>query len=167
MIGSVTMTDQEKFLAFGAELVDAIERAIPDWVRRAVHSRLDAHRPAARAAVDGVDPGLLDRRIAEAGSAAAADVAARLSDVLQRDVDDQWTNPLSVVRDAIRYPTEILSALNVPEVERDRHATRILPEDVYDLAPANFAALGPEVHECGIRWGAAKAHLHLQRRKNP
>jgi len=160
------MTDQETFLAFGAELADAIERAIPEWVRRAVHSRLDGHRPAGREGADDVDPVLLDLRISEAGSAAAADVASRLSDLLQRDVDDQWTNPLSVVRDAVRYPNAILSNLNVPEVERDRQAVNILPNDVYDLAPANFAALGPEVHECGIRWGAAKAHVHLQRHKN-
>ncbi len=63
------------------------------------------------------------------------------------------------------YPTRILAARGIAPVERDRHARRIHPDDVYDLTPASFADFGPEVHELGITWGAAKAHLHLQQRR--
>ena len=57
------------------------------------------------------------------------------------------------------------AAAGVPEASRDREAVRFQPEDVYDLAPASFADLAPELHELGISWGAAKAHVHLRRRR--
>ncbi len=48
---------------------------------------------------------------------------------------------------------------------RDAQSARFQPDDVYDLAPASFADLAPELHDLGISWGAAKAHVHLQRRR--
>jgi hypothetical protein len=49
-------------------------------------------------------------------------------------------------------------------VERDDAEARLHPDDVYGLVPAAFADLGPEVHDAGLVWGAAKAHVHLRRR---
>jgi hypothetical protein len=36
---------------------------------------------------------------------------------------------------------------------------------VYDLTPASFADVDPALHEPGLVWGAAKAHVHLARRR--
>ena len=36
---------------------------------------------------------------------------------------------------------------------------------LYDLSPASFADLAPALKEPGLVWGAAKAHVHLSRRR--
>jgi hypothetical protein len=61
----------------------------------------------------------------------------------------------------------VLRAAGVPPVVRDEHQERLFPEDVYDLAPANFADVDPALAEVGLAWGAAKAFEHLQRHKVP
>jgi hypothetical protein len=55
----------------------------------------------------------------------------------------------------------------VPAIERDRQAEAQFPDDDYDLTPASFADLDPALHEPGLRWGAAKAHVHLRRHRPP
>ena len=70
-----------------------------------------------------------------------------------------------MIRKAVSFPTKVLRDNNVPEVNRDEFAIRNFPEDVYDLSPASFGDLNEELHVLGIAWGAAKAHTHLQRRK--
>jgi hypothetical protein len=50
-------------------------------------------------------------------------------------------------------------------VARDEFSLRNFPDDVYDLTPASFADVDPELHEPGLLWGAAKAHVHLARRR--
>jgi hypothetical protein len=85
--------------------------------------------------------------------------------VLEADIDDQRTNPLAVLRRAVRYPTDVLRAAGVPEVVRDAFAEAHEPDDVYDLSPASFADIDPALHEPGLVWGAAKAHVHLHRRR--
>ena len=102
-----------------------------------------------------------------AAQAARAEVDASLRALLVSDVDDQRTNPLSILRQAARYPSGVLAAAGVPPVVRDAQAERLFPEDLYDLGPAAFAALGATVHEAGLVWGAAKAHVVLARRRSP
>ncbi|MCU1372626.1 MAG: hypothetical protein JWO77_3820, partial [Ilumatobacteraceae bacterium] len=97
---------------------------------------------------------------------AAADVGARARELLALDVDAQPTGPLAVVRTAVRYPTEVLAAAGVSHVVRDEFAERAFPGDVYDLAPAAFADLDPALHDAGLVWGAAKAHVVLRRRRS-
>ena len=53
----------------------------------------------------------------------------------------------------------------VPAVVRDEFAERAFPGDVYDLAIASFADLDTALHEPGLVWGAAKAHVVLARRR--
>ncbi|MEM9563145.1 MAG: hypothetical protein AAGA93_11030 [Actinomycetota bacterium] len=150
-----TERSEDDLLASYAEaLADGVERALPGWVSAAVARRLPAEQ--------------LDRWhpvVAEAGRAAAADVGERVRELVRLDIDEQWTNPLSLIRSAIRYPNEILAGAGVRPVDRDAQAARFLPDDVYDLAPASFADLSPELHDIGIGWGAAKAHVHLRRRR--
>ncbi len=147
-------SNEALFARFGSELADSVQAALPNWVAASVALRIGtAEAENHRAVID------------EAGSHAAAEIGDRLRELLVLDVDDQWTNPLSIVRSAVEFPTAVLQKLGVAEVSRDRFAASQNPGDVYDLAPAAFADFGPEVHERGITWGAAKAHLHLQRRR--
>jgi hypothetical protein len=50
-------------------------------------------------------------------------------------------------------------------VARDEFSERNFPDDTYDLTPASFADVDPSLHEPGLEWGAAKAHVHLARRR--
>ena len=85
--------------------------------------------------------------------------------LLALDIDEQRTGPLALIRQAVPYPTEVLRAAGVPPVDRDEFAARQFPDDVYDLAPTSFGELDPDLQEVGLVWGAAKAHVHLSRRR--
>ena len=85
--------------------------------------------------------------------------------LLALDIDEQRTTPLSLLRGAVRYPTEVLRAAGVPRVVRDEAQERLFPDDDYDLAPASFADVSPDLADVGLAWGAAKAFTHLQRRR--
>ena len=138
-------------------LLEAVSSALPVWVERVVAERYVqwSHRSAPPAVLE-------DAR--RAGQDARAAVEPPLRDLLATDVDAQRTNPLSIIRTAVRFPTAVLAGAGVPPVERDQHAVRLFPDDHYDLSPAAFADLGDTVHEPGVVWGAAKAHLVLRRR---
>lgn len=148
----------EALARYGEALTGAVEAALGPWMAAAIEARLPA----------GTDPGAraeADRQLAEATPRAVADVGGRLRQLLALDLDDQWTNPLSIIRQAIAYPTSVLAAAGAPPVERDGTDAALHPDDVYGLVPLAFADLGPEVHERGLEWGAAKAHVHLTRRR--
>ena len=140
--------------AAGARLCDAVDAAVGPWIERSVLDRL-TEPPGDRVQVDMY--AAIDR--------ARAEVMPRLRDLLSRDLDEQWTNPLAVIRTLVPYPTAVLAAAGATPADRDDDARRLQPDDIYDLSPATFADLGPDVHEPGLVWGATKAHLHLQRRK--
>lgn len=151
-------TDDLAVLArLAKDLVDGVVRALGPWVERRVRERADQWRPGS--AVDSVDAA------AAAGRAAASDVGARVRALLESDVDQQSTGPLALLREAVAYPTAVLTQAGVPPVVRDEFAERVFPADVYDLAPASFADLDPALHEPGLVWGAAKAHVVLARRR--
>ncbi len=149
----------EQLLAGYAEaLITAADAAIGPWVERSV----------ARRWVDytGAEPApALRAASAEAGREAAIVVVARLRELLQADVDAQRTGPLAVLRRAVAYPTAVLRAAGVPPLVRDDFAERNFPDDDYDLSPASFADIDESLHEPGLVWGAAKAHVVLTRRR--
>ncbi|MCP5030877.1 MAG: hypothetical protein GY939_03680 [Actinomycetia bacterium] len=136
-------------------LVDAIEVALGPWVRRCVVARHE-----------GPIPARLEAAIEEAVGQAVDDIGPKLRQLLALDIDQQWTNPMAVIRRAVLYPTSLLIEAGVAPAERDETAVRQHPHDVYDLVPASFADLDLTVHESGLLWGAAKAHIHLRRRKH-
>lgn len=143
---------------YGEALTVAVEAALGPWMAAAVDARLPAGLgPALRADVD--------RALAEATDRAVADVGGKLRRLLALDLDDQWTNPLSIIRQAVAYPTAVLAAAGAPPAARDDTDAALHPDDVYGLVPLAFGDLGPEVHERGMEWGAAKAHVHLTRRR--
>lgn len=150
--------DDAAVLARYAEaLADAIERAIPGWVDRVVRGALDAQGIA-------VDDDLR-AAIAAAGERARAEGAPRVRRLLATDVDEQAGTPLAVLRALVVHPTGVLRAAGARPVARDEFQARNFPDDVYDLTPAAFADVDPALHEPGLTWGAAKAHVHLARRR--
>ena len=93
------------------------------------------------------------------------EISPQIHGLLAMDIDDQRTGPLAILRTAVRFPTAVLVAADVPPRARDEFAERQFPDDLYDLNLATFADLSPDLHEAGLIWGAAKAHVHLSRRR--
>ncbi len=150
--------DDERMLAdHASRLADGIDTALGPWVEAVIRDRTEQWQP-------GSWPALADAA-AQAGRQAASEVGARVRGLLELDVDAQRTGPLAVLREAVRYPTGVLRDAGVPEVVRDEFAEQIFPDDAYDLAIASFADLDPALHEPGLVWGAAKAHVVLARRR--
>jgi len=153
-----TLADDEAALArYAAALAEGIVAALPGWVARAVESRAVAY-------TGRIEPAVRDEAD-RAGAAAAAEVGGQIRDLLGLPVDQQWTNPLALVRAATAYPTAVLRAAGIPGVVRDAAAEAQFPDDDYDLCPTSFAELDPSLHDVGIAWGAAKAHVFLRKRR--
>ena len=145
------MDDEARLRGYAMRLADAVDDALPRWVERCV----------ARFTTD--DTVLVAGRAA--AETARAVVGAAVRALLLLDIDAQADTPLGLLRTAVRYPTEVLRTAGVPPVHRDPFAVRAFPDDVYDLTPASFADVDPLLHEPGLEWGAAKAHVHLTRRR--
>jgi hypothetical protein len=91
-------------------------------------------------------------------------VGPRVRSLLAADIDEQVTTPLAILRSvAVRYPTAVLREAGVPPVHRDEFVEEVFPEDAYDLAPAAFTDLDPDLGDVAIAWGAAKAFEHKRR----
>lgn len=139
-------------------LADAIEAALPGWVRRSVAARM-----AAPPEIDGPSTAWVTAAAAEAGERARLEVGPRIRALLDADIDDQRTTPLALLRSAVSYPTAVLVAAGRPAVPRDQAQQRLFPDDIYDLNPATFADVDPALADLGLAWGAAKAWTHRQR----
>jgi hypothetical protein len=146
---------EEEEKEHGRALADAIEATLPAWVERSVQRRLEdaGRRPSPE----------VREAAAAAGRQAVAEVAVAVRALLEADIDEQATTPLALLRAAVRFPTSVLEEAGVPHVARDEVQERLLPDDVYDLAPASFADVDPMLAEPGLVWGAAKAYAHIQR----
>ncbi|HLM16397.1 MAG TPA: hypothetical protein VK549_01165 [Acidimicrobiia bacterium] len=156
--------DEERGLALLHEASDAIvlgvERELPGWVERSVRRILDAwgRTPAdarARAERDAVD----------AGRAATDRIVNELRALFARDVEEQRSTPLEIVRHAYREPTAVLAAVGVAPVERDDFAERAWPDDTYGLVVHGLGDLGDEdLAPLQMAWGLAKAKVVRARR---
>jgi hypothetical protein len=140
-----------------AALADAIDAAVTPWLIGAVR------RVAASQRLPGGDRFVLAAETA--ARQAKAEVMPRIRDLLTTDIDAQTTTPLAVLREGTGPATAVLAAFGARPVERDEFAVRAFPDDVYALAPAAFEDIAPELRDPGIEWGAAKAFVHLRRRR--
>lgn len=152
-----TANDAAAYRGHAETLADLIEASLAPWTVRCVERRCaDAGVPFDQDA----------RELArKAGEACRSAVAPQVRALLLTDPDEQAGSPLAILRAATRYATEVLGQLGVPPVDRDEFAERSFPADRYDLAPATFGDVDPALHEPGLVWGAAKAHIHLSRRR--
>ena len=140
------------------ELLEGVDAALAPWVERCVVRLVEVWTGAPPPAAVRVDA-------AEAGAAARDEVMPQLLRLLARDVDDQRDTPLAIVRRAVVYPAAVLRRAGVPPVERDAFAEQQFPHDDYDLTPASFADLDPDLADVGLRWAAAKAWEHKRRHR--
>jgi len=141
-----------------AALAQAIEDVLAGWVERSVATAVARSGAKAGAAV------LAEAE--EAGRRATAEVGAAVRELLAADIDEQRSTPLTLLREAVRYPTEVLRRAGVAPVPgRDDVKVRLFPDDVYDLSPASFGDVDPRLTEPGLVWGATKAFEHLRRRR--
>ncbi len=137
-------------------LADGAIAALPGWVARCVDWACE------RAGVTAQELGELARA---AGVQCVAEIGPPLRDLLATDVDEQQTTPLTVLRSAVRFPTQVLADGGVPAPDRDDFDASRFPNDPYGLTPASFADIDPDLGPIGIAWGAAKAFEVLQRRR--
>lgn len=149
--------DLARFTAIAEALADGVEAALGPWVQRCVATIAEAWRPGLAAEVRD--------DAAHAAAEATAVIAPEVRAALLVDGAGPAASPLAIVRTAVRYPTAVLTDAGVPGVVRDEFEERTFPEDRYGLSPASFGDLDPALAELGLRWGAAKAHLALQRRR--
>ena len=149
--------DAARLVQYSADLVAGIEAALPRWV--------DAQVVRIMLAWSGEVPAAVRDEAGRAGRAARDELGPQVRALLALDIDEQRSNPMTIVRRAAAYPTAVLRSVGVPPVERDSSAEAQFPDDDYDLVPTRFADLDPSLHEAGLLWGAAKAHIHLQRRR--
>jgi hypothetical protein len=148
--------DERQLASYAEALVDAIDRQLAAWVERMVAARLGP--------LDQLEETTRQAAI-EAGADARKELVPMLRALLVQDIDEQRETPLTILRRATSFPTGVLAEAGAPPVRRDQEAERLFPEDVYDLTPTSFADFGPDVGDAGIAWGAAKAHVHLTRRR--
>lgn len=133
-----------------ADLLVGLDAALVGWVERSIAERL----PAAPA------------ELATGAAERTRDAALpELRALLLTDVDVQAAGPLGVLRNAVGEATMVLADAQVPRPRRDEFAVRNFPDDPYELGPATFDDVDPALHDLGLRWGAAKAHLVLTRRR--
>jgi hypothetical protein len=149
--------DEAALHQHAAALADGVQAALSQWVVRSVARLTEAWA--------GSVPDTVVDEAAAAGRQAAEEVGPLVRVLLDTDVDEQWTSPMSIVRQAVKYPTGVLQRAGVPHVVRDEFTERSFPDDVYALVPATFGELDPSLHELGLSWGAAKAFVVLARRR--
>jgi hypothetical protein len=168
-----------------ALLLEAATRATPRWLRRIVADAITASGWSSERSAAGAD-GTVETMTGEVSGDVSDEtpdeplfgtmvdvmveretrrVLEALVDLLATDVDEQRTNPLSVFRDAVAGPTDVLRRLGVPPPVHDPFASRAFPDDVYRLGPATWSDIDPELHEPGLVWGAWKAMTVLRRRR--
>jgi hypothetical protein len=147
----------------GAAIVAGVERLGAAWVVGAVTRVVDAWgRLAAEARAHVI------AQAADAGQAAAARVAGELRELFATDPAAQRSTPLAMVRSLRREATAVLAAAGIPEVERDAHAARIFPDDVYGIVLESLAELGDDdLGPMLLVWGLGKAQTLRARAARP
>ncbi len=147
-----TLSEDEATLArYAEQLGDAFAAVAGVWLRRLVEAR---------------SPGLpTDAEVSAQLDAGAVTAESELRQLLLMDIADQPSGPLEILRRAVRFPTEVLISRGVATTARDEFSINNFPDDVYHLTPASFSDIDPSLHEPGLMWGAAKAHVHFRRRR--
>lgn len=138
-------------------LLDTLARVLPAWLEGCVVES------AVR--IDGACPEPLRRDAAEMSARCSPIVIEEMGELLATDVERQRTNPLSIVRSAVRWPTGLLVGAGLAPVRRDEFAVRTFPGDLYGLCPATWAEIDESLREPGLIWGVWKARTVLERHR--
>lgn len=150
-------TPSETFLAAGEALVTELERALPSYIERLVSNRLREQRVPPQQDLE-----LISSRSREV----ATEVLEELRVFVRLDVDAQRSTPLAIVSGFVPPMTVLCRELGMVPVHRDRFLEERFSEDSYDLTPANLAAIGEQVGDAALLWGATKAFEHKNRHRD-
>ncbi len=145
--------DLKAYHAHGQSLVESARMALPKWCTSVVLQRVGDLTADERAELDSV--------ITDVTTTAEASLQV----LVAADPDEPLSGPLDRLRSATPPLHDLLDRLGATPPVRDAMDTQLQPNDRHAIGPMAFADLGPAVHEAGIRWGAAKAHMHLRRRR--
>ena len=145
----------ERLDSTGAEIVDRVSIALPEWVVRSTERIFSAW-----GRLDEDDARRVERELPVLGPAVRERVAADLVELFSGDPAVQSTTPLAVLRSAYREPTVFITGFGVPEVVRDPFDERTFPADIYDLAPKAAGDIGDaDLGPVFLAWGLTKAKL--------
>ena len=142
--------------SYSTRLLETMQVVTGPWLRGLVERVVSSQGLAG-----SVDVERLERTI----SSARSDLLAALDRLLELDAWEQPRNPLDLVRRATVALTTELTALGARPVPRDEFKERSFPDDVFDLAPATWSDVHPDLHEVGLEWGAWKAAAIISHRK--
>ena len=142
---------------YSTRLLETSDQVVAQWVERLIRKHCDEQKIS--------DPRVGDLCISVIAQV-SAEVHDNLVELLSRDVFEQRTNPLAILRQATRPITELLSNLGCSPVSRDEFNERSFPEDIYGLSPATWIDIDEALVEPGIEWGAWKAATVMMRKKN-
>lgn len=143
--------DGTAFAEVGESLRVELIRALPEWVRTTVMARLATEPDAEQ--LEAVIAGIVDS------------VNTRMRRLVSADIDEPLSGPLEIVRQSAVPLTTLLVELGAEARARDPYASGARPEDVFDIGPMSFLEFDEAVQDAGIRWGAAKAYVHMRRRR--
>ncbi|MEZ5246445.1 MAG: hypothetical protein R2707_15190 [Acidimicrobiales bacterium] len=151
MTAEPTLADDEaRLAAIARELTGLLERLVPEWLHRCAST---------------VAPDLASDQLEAAISDTMDALVPELRRVLSADVDAGAGNPLAAIRAATGGITRLLVDRRAVPPPRDEFDVRAFPDDLFGFGPASFADIDPTLHEPGLLWGAARAHVHLRRRR--
>jgi hypothetical protein len=143
-VEDAALEDAARYSEIAAALFSTVDRALDAWVEHTLRSR-------------GItDPPILAATVASVRSRALPD----LDELLAADIDQHRSTPLEILRRATAPMTEALRAQGM------RPDPRAMDErDPFQIGPMTWSDLNAEVAEAGMTWGAAKAHIHISRRR--
>ncbi len=146
--------DEARLAAFAEQLIEQVDTSIGGWVRRSVFAAAGAG--GVKVVEDDLAPVIDQTR-----GAAMPEIRR----VLRADVDTGAGSPLAALRNAVGPMTDLLDRWGAARPPRDEFLERQFPGDPYQLGPAAFSDIDEALHEPGLVWGAARAHVHLRRRR--
>jgi hypothetical protein len=150
--------DEQMFVELSIALAEAIDDVLVDWVVNSISRR--AGEANVLLNQDQVELAVL------AGAQCRSQISPKMRALLLTDLDAQQGTPLALLRSSTSFATQVLQLVGVPPARRDEFEQRAFPDDIYAIAPATFSDVDERLQEPGLVWGAAKAHLHLQRRRS-
>ena len=142
--------------AYARALADGIEAALPGWVERVVAEIMTAW--------DGsVPPEVADSRAGGGPRCGGHGRAPGAGPARSRHRPAAHHAPGHPALCRGRPTRARCSGGRGPPVLRDPAAEELFPDDIYDLVPASFADVAPDLADLGLYWGAAKAFEHKRR----
>lgn len=142
---------------YSTRLLATMHELLEPWMHALVDRVVTSQDLSAR-----IDRERLDRVVHDSARSLIDD----LTELFAHEAWEQRRNPLELLREATGVLTVELTALGAQPVVRDEFKERSFPSDVFDLAPATWSDVHPDLHEVGLEWGAWKAAAIISRRRS-